>query len=139
MLGSTGSLHALRRECPQLCPIEHAQVARMEGQRRQRQAALEAQRAARERAELAQCTFAPAVLPAAPAALQVRLAPLSCEGCAHPAGGCALSQHCGTAGALSWFPGIKISCRAGAVHLRARRAAGRPGGAEGLAGAAVWT
>ena len=46
----------------------------MEEQRRQQQAALEAQRAARERAELAQCTFAPAVLPAAPAAPQVRQA-----------------------------------------------------------------
>ncbi|KAK9839459.1 hypothetical protein WJX81_003613 [Elliptochloris bilobata] len=51
-------------------PRLHDQVAHMEEQRRQRQAALEAQRAARERAELAQCTFTPAVLPAAPPAPQ---------------------------------------------------------------------
>lgn len=41
-------------------------MEQMEAHRRQRQAALEEQRAAREQAELAQCTFAPAVLPSAP-------------------------------------------------------------------------
>ena len=49
-------------------------MEQMEAHRRQRQAALEEQRAARERAELAQCTFAPAVLPAAPPS-QVRSLP----------------------------------------------------------------
>ena len=80
--GAAAALYALIHVDPVF-----SQVARMEGQRRQRQAALEAQRAARERAELAQCTFAPAVLSAAPA-LQVWQAPLSrCEGPCVPSRG----------------------------------------------------
>lgn len=83
----------------------------MEGQRRQRQAALEAQRAARERAELAQCTFAPAVLPAAPAALQVRRrCCLKREGHAFPDRRFQCLRIIGISGGRSQLPNTQPNC-----------------------------